>query len=89
MLPTSYELQLFELSLSGLNEKNSDLFRIIGYELVWDFTQNWAYSKLFKIPQKYWNIEFINKENNTPNDISLNGAIFINGYYRELIDYSN
>jgi hypothetical protein len=42
-----------------LNGKNSDLFQIIDYELVRDFSQNWANSKLVKISQNYQNIDIL------------------------------
>jgi hypothetical protein len=34
---TTYKLRVYELALSGLNGKNSDLFQIIDYELVQEF----------------------------------------------------
>jgi hypothetical protein len=54
-----YKLQSTNYDLSGLNGKNYDLFRIIDYELVWDFSQNWAISKLVKLSQNYHNIEIL------------------------------
>jgi hypothetical protein len=56
---TSYELRLTNYDLSGLKGKNSDLFQIIDYKLVRDFSQNWANSKLVKISQNYHNIKIL------------------------------
>jgi hypothetical protein len=50
-----YKLQImtFGIVTASIEWKNSELFRIIDYKLVQDFSQNRTYSKLVKIPQKY------------------------------------
>jgi hypothetical protein len=54
-----------------LNGKNSDLFQIIDYKLVRDFSQNWAFSKLVKISQNYHNIDILSNLVKIPHQLTV------------------